>query len=84
MAALDGSPQTLAQFLSKGGASEVDSVDLQRRAMRRGLSIAPGPAFSASGRFRSYVRINAGYPWSDRVERALDSLGDLIREMRGL
>lgn len=60
---------------------ELDSVELQRRAMSRGLSIAPGPAFSASGGFRSCIRINAGYPWSDRVERALDGLADLIREM---
>ena len=60
---------------------EIDSVELQRRAMSRGLSIAPGPAFSASGGFRSCIRINAGYPWSDRVEKALDSLTRLIREM---
>ena len=61
--------------------AEIDSVELQRRAMSRGLSIAPGPAFSASGGFRDCIRINAGYRWSDRVESALDSMTRLIREM---
>ncbi len=59
----------------------IDSVELQRRAMSRGLSVAPGPAFSASGGFRDCIRINAGYPWSQRVENALDSLAGLIGEM---
>ncbi|MFL5384143.1 MAG: PLP-dependent aminotransferase family protein [Longimicrobiaceae bacterium] len=55
-----------------------DTVELQRRALARGLSVAPGPAFSASGGYRSYLRINAGYPWSERTRRALDTLAGMI------
>ena len=60
-----------------------NAVDLQHRAIARGLSVAPGPAFSASGGFRDYVRINAGYRWSAGMERALDGLAELIPKGRG-
>jgi DNA-binding transcriptional MocR family regulator len=58
----------------------IDAVELQRRALARGLSVAPGPAFSASGDYRSYVRVNAGYDWSERIRQALDLLARLVRE----
>jgi len=56
----------------------VDTVALQRRAVSRGLSVAPGPAFSASGAFPNYLRINAGHPWSARTRDALDLLADMV------
>ena len=56
----------------------IDTVALQRQAVSRGLSVAPGPAFSASGSFTNYVRINAGHPWSARTQDALDLLVRLI------
>jgi DNA-binding transcriptional MocR family regulator len=56
----------------------VDTVALQRQAVSRGLSVAPGPAFSASGAFSNYLRINAGHPWSARTRDALDLLAELI------
>ena len=56
----------------------IDTVVLQRQAASRGLSVAPGPAFSASGSFSNYLRINAGHPWSDRTRDALDLLVDLV------
>lgn len=57
-----------------------DTVDLQRRALKRGLSVAPGPAFSASGDFRDCLRINAGYRWSDRTREALDLVAGLLQQ----
>jgi len=56
----------------------IDTVALQRQAVSRGLSVAPGPAFSASGAFSNYLRINAGHPWSARTRDALDLLAALI------
>ena len=56
----------------------IDTVALQRHAVSRGLSVAPGPAFSASGAFPNYLRINAGHPWSERTRSALDLLAGLI------
>jgi DNA-binding transcriptional MocR family regulator len=57
----------------------IDTVELQRRALARGLSVAPGPAFSASGGYRNYMRINAGYAWSERTRQAVDILAGLVR-----
>jgi DNA-binding transcriptional MocR family regulator len=58
--------------------AHVDAEALQRRALARGLSVAPGPAFSASGGYRHCIRVNAGYRWSDHAARALDEVGRLI------
>jgi len=58
-----------------GGAG---AVDLQRAAARYGLSVAPGPAFSASGGYESHVRINAGYLWSPAFAASLDRLRTLV------
>lgn len=54
------------------------AVGLQRAAARFGLSVAPGPAFSASGGYESHVRINAGYLWSPVFETSLDRLRTLL------
>jgi DNA-binding transcriptional MocR family regulator len=53
----------------------VDALVLHRKAMDAGISIAPGPMFSASRGFASCLRINCGHAMSTRVETALQSLG---------
>jgi DNA-binding transcriptional MocR family regulator len=57
----------------------VDSVGLQRSAVRRGLSIAPGPAFSASGQYSNCLRMNAGYAWSERTAKAVETAAEIIK-----
>lgn len=54
---------------------DADALTLHRKAMESGISIAPGPMFSASKGFRNCVRINYGHPFSSRVEAALQLLG---------
>jgi DNA-binding transcriptional MocR family regulator len=56
----------------------IDMVDVQRRAVAHGLSVAPGAAFSASGLYRNCMRMNAGYQWSDRTGVALDLIVKLV------
>jgi DNA-binding transcriptional MocR family regulator len=58
----------------------VNAVDLQLRALDRGIAIAPGPIFSARQRFGHCIRISTGHPWSPRIERAIATLGQLARE----
>ena len=58
----------------------VDSFELQRKALAAGISVAPGPIFSASGRYRDFVRINCAIPWSGRIEQAVATLGSLAKE----
>ena len=55
-----------------------DSVAVFRAAVKEGISISPGPIFSASGKFRNCIRLNCGLKWSDEVDRAILKLGRLI------
>ena len=58
----------------------VDALALCRQAMAQGISLAPGPIFSATRRFRNCARLNYGYPWDERSEHAMNSLGRLLGE----
>jgi DNA-binding transcriptional MocR family regulator len=53
------------------------ALDLHARALDRGISIAPGPIFSAKPRFANCLRISAGFPWSERIAGAIATLGAL-------
>jgi len=59
----------------------VDSMDLFYKALDAGIAIAPGSLFSPDGGFRNFIRINCGYPWSSRIERGVQTLGRLVREL---
>jgi DNA-binding transcriptional MocR family regulator len=52
---------------------------LHRAALGRGISVAPGPMFSARSDYRNCIRLNYGHPWSDRLARAVATLGKLAR-----
>jgi len=54
-----------------------DALKLQRRATQQGISIAPGPMFSASRGFGNCIRLNCGHPLDARIEAALKTLGQL-------
>jgi DNA-binding transcriptional MocR family regulator len=56
-----------------------DALALHARALERGISIAPGPIFSATGRFRHCLRLNCGHPLDEGVLRAVRALGELAR-----
>lgn len=55
----------------------VDALQLHHRALAEGISIAPGPIFSALGKYRNCVRLNFGYRWTARIEKAVKTLGRL-------
>lgn len=57
---------------------DTDSFALARRALRQGVSIAPGPIFSASGKYGNFVRLSSARTWDARLERALLVLAKLI------
>ena len=58
----------------------VEALSLHRQALARGISVAPGPIFSASGQFGSALRLNYGHPWDASTEAAIRTLGDLAHE----
>lgn len=59
----------------------VDALLLHARALEAGISIAPGPIFSAQPRYAHHIRLNCGQAWSPRVEAALSTLGSLARSL---
>jgi DNA-binding transcriptional MocR family regulator len=59
---------------------ECDSVALFERLLERGITIAPGPMFSASQRYRNCMRLSVGQAWDERHERALREVGRLAQE----
>jgi DNA-binding transcriptional MocR family regulator len=65
--------------LPRGG----DSIQLFEKLLERGISIAPGPMFSASQRYRNCMRISVGHPWTERTEKALAEVGRLARQQVG-
>jgi DNA-binding transcriptional MocR family regulator len=58
----------------------VDTLLLHQQALEHGISIAPGPIFSAKREFKHYLRLNFGHPDSQRVDAAMATLGALITE----
>ncbi len=59
---------------------EVDALILHKAALQRGISIVPGPVFSASAHYRQYIRLNYGHQWDDQMAGALQTLAALIRD----
>ncbi|MDB5826251.1 MAG: transcriptional regulator, GntR family with aminotransferase domain [Variovorax sp.] len=55
----------------------VDTLALHAEALRSGISLAPGPIFSATGGFTNCLRLNYGHEWNVASERALKTLGQL-------
>ena len=55
----------------------VDSLELHRRALAQKISIAPGPIFSAKQKYKNFIRLSCGLPWSEKVESAVRILADL-------
>ncbi|WP_263262420.1 GntR family transcriptional regulator MpaR [Pseudomonas sp. RIT-PI-S] len=56
----------------------VDSLTLFKVALAQGISLAPGPIFSASRSFRHCARLNYGHAWGEDSERAMALLGQVL------
>ncbi|UQY36262.1 PLP-dependent aminotransferase family protein [Pseudomonas fulva] len=59
-------------------AERVDALQLFRLALAQGISLAPGPIFSATRGFGHCARLNHGHPWSAGSEQAMATLGRII------
>jgi len=55
-----------------------DTLEIHRRALAEGISIAPGPIFSASQHFRNCFRLNFANPWTEQIEQAVVQLARII------
>jgi len=59
----------------------VDALQLHQLATTQGISIAPGPIFSAQRNFTDYIRLNYGHAWDTRIETSLAALGKLVKSL---
>jgi DNA-binding transcriptional MocR family regulator len=66
-------------FLWVECAPRVDSLDVHRRALDLGITVAPGPIFSARQQFKNYLRLNTGHPWTKAMTQAIQKLGQILR-----
>jgi len=55
----------------------IDALELMRRALDEGVSLAPGALFSPNGRHGGDLRLNYGQPWSAEMERGVATIGRL-------
>ena len=59
----------------------IDALKLQQIALEHGISVAPGPLFSAQQAYRNFIRLNYGHPWSNQIEQALQTVGRIAKSM---
>ncbi len=61
----------------------IDGAILQKQALHKRISVAPGSIFSeGGGQYRNYIRLNCAIPWSVAAQKALAQLARLIREQQ--
>lgn len=77
------SPPSGGYFLWLELPEQVDALKVFHAALAQGISIAPGPIFSPTRRFRNCIRLNYGTPWTDTSETAMQTLGKIIRSLMG-
>ena len=59
----------------------VNAMELYAKASTFGIRIAPGPMFSPSGGYQNFIRLNTGFPWSERTDEQVRVLGDLVDQL---
>jgi DNA-binding transcriptional MocR family regulator len=61
--------------------SKYDCVKLAERAREKGISIAPGQLFSATGKYRNCLRMNFIDSTADIRRKGIETLGQLILQL---
>lgn len=79
-------PKNVAVTEPKGGyflwvelPEHVDALELYKKALTHKISIAPGPIFSASQKFKNCIRLNYDMEWHPEIENAMKKLGMIIK-----
>lgn len=70
-------------FLWLSLEQQVDALDVYRQAMDAGISVSPGPMFSAVRGFKNCLRLNYGHPWSARMDKGMRTLARIVTRASG-
>ena len=57
----------------------ISSQEVFEAALKEQILVAPGALFSNSNAFDHFLRINCGWPWSEKIDRGLRRLGALAQ-----
>lgn len=55
-----------------------DALTIYAEAMQAGISVSPGPMFSAVRGFGNCLRLNYGHSWSPRMDKGLRTLAKIV------
>ncbi|QTA93719.1 PLP-dependent aminotransferase family protein [Desulfonema magnum] len=58
----------------------VDSLALYQEARKQRISILPGVICSSLGKYKNCIRLSCGHPWSEKLEKGIMTLGQIISE----
>jgi DNA-binding transcriptional MocR family regulator len=56
----------------------INTIELYNKAIKFGISIAPGRMFTLQEQFGNCLRLSFGLPWSNELEKKIKILGTLI------
>ena len=59
-----------------------DCIDIFNKAREHHIAVTPGILFSATRRYRNFLRINCGNPWNEANVNALKTLGQIVCDCR--
>lgn len=59
----------------------IDGVELFYKAKDENIFILPGVLSSATGKFKNCIRMGCGYPWNEKMEEGIKTLGALISQI---
>lgn len=57
----------------------IDALAIFQEALDQGISISPGHIFSTDARYDHHIRISFGRPYDHEVEKALKTLGKIVK-----
>jgi DNA-binding transcriptional MocR family regulator len=61
--------------------AEIDALEVYGQAMSAGVSVSPGPMFSAVRGFSSCLRLNYGHPWTPQLDAGMRTLARIVSQV---
>jgi len=58
-----------------------DCIEIFNRALQQNIGVTPGILFSATRRFKNYLRLNCGSPWSEENQVGMETLGSIVADV---
>ncbi len=59
----------------------INCIDVFEVAMKQNIGITPGILFSATRKYKNYIRINCGFEWTEENKKAIEDLAQIIHRM---